>query len=194
MQAVIKLVVTRVHEAGSDFIDRTQLGYQLSTLEVLRSIRVPPTIEVVRASGCDTMNLALGDRLVVAVGDGVDLTVPRGTDPGYGVDNYNSAWYRVLSPDRVRLVHDRPGSLALRGSVSVEDVLRAVDGLPPTDVVPGSDNWLTGVVLIVAEGSSDSGPPHAAKTSTNRTVGHGIARIAARRVEGCPSLCEYSGH
>jgi hypothetical protein len=136
-QAVIEVVVTRVDEAEPALIDRNPIGYQLSTRRVLRGENVPKTIEVVRANGCDTMRLAIGERLIVAVVKGADLSIPRGGAPGYGVDNYNSAWYRLFEPDRLRLVRGSAWLPGLQGAASIEDVLRVADGLPATDAGSG---------------------------------------------------------
>jgi hypothetical protein len=132
-QAVIRAEVTRVDAAGPDLIDRNPIGYELTVRRVLLGRRVPRTVEVGRAAGCDSIRLALGEDVLVAVRQGVNIGTPRGADPGYGVDNYNSAWYRLLAGGRVTLVRGSAWFAGLQGSGTLQEVLQAAQGLPSTD-------------------------------------------------------------
>jgi len=138
-QAILEVLVSRVDAADADLLDRNPTGYQMTVTRTLRGRDVPTTFEVDRAAGCDTMNLSLGDRLIVVVSRGVDLHVPRGTDPGYGADNYNSAWYRMLGGDRINLVRDSAWVAGVPGRSTIEALVRATTGLPATDAVPMGD-------------------------------------------------------
>ena len=138
-QAILEVRVSRVDAAGADFIDRNPLGYQMTVTRTLRGHDVPATFEVVRAAGCDSMNLSLGDRLIVVVSGGVDLHVPRGRDPGYGADNYNSAWYRMLGGGRINLLRASAWVAGVPGRSTIEALVRATNGLPATDAAPARD-------------------------------------------------------
>lgn len=137
--------VSRVDAADAEFIDRNPLGYQMTVTRTLRGRDVPATFEVVRASGCDTMNLSRGERLLVVVSRGVDLRVPMGTEPGFGADNYNSAWYRMLGGGRIGLVPASAWVAGVPGRSTIEALIRATSGLPATDAVPVRD---AGVLLL----------------------------------------------
>ena len=137
-QAVLRVRVSRVDEAGPEWVDRNPLGYQMTVLKTLRAAGVPGTFEVARAAGCDTMRLTLGEQLVVAVGARADLRVPRGSDQGYGSDNYNSAWYAVQPGGTLSLV---PGSAWVDGlgrRTTVGALLLAANTLPSTDSAVGA--------------------------------------------------------
>jgi hypothetical protein len=149
-QAVLDVEVSRVDEAGPDFINRNPLGYQLSVRRTLRGHDIPATFEVVRANGCDSIKLTMGERLVVAVGQGADLRVPMGTEPGFGADNYNSAWYRRTANGTISLVRGSAWVAGIEGRSTVAELLAATASLPPTDSLAWERGAESGTAPVVA--------------------------------------------
>jgi hypothetical protein len=151
-QAVLEVEVSRVDEANAaDFINLNPLGYQLMVRRILRGRDIPATFEVVRAKGCDSVKLSMRERLIVAVGQGADLMVPKGTDPGYGADNYNSAWYRLLGGGHISLVRGSAWVAGISRHSTIAALEGATDGLPPTDVaVPERGSLAMGAAVILA--------------------------------------------
>lgn len=128
--------MTRVDAAGPELVNRDPLGDEMLVRRVLRGGNVPATFEVQRAGGCDTMKLALGDRLAAAIGSTWLLGPSPAPDwRSVGANNYNSVWYRVLPDGGLQLV---PGSSWLEDlakDTSIDALLRAVDRMPATDTV-----------------------------------------------------------
>ena len=150
-KALLEVEVSRVDVAGAEFINRNPLGYQLAVRRTLQGNDIPARFEMVRANGCDSMNLSLGDKLIVAVGESADLWVPRGTEPRFGADNYNSAWYRLLGGGRISLVRGSAWVSGVDRRSTIAALESATDGLPPTDVAGTERGSLAlGVAVILA--------------------------------------------
>jgi hypothetical protein len=135
-QAVLEVAVTRVDPAGPDLIDRNPMGYEMTVRRQLRGADSPLTFEVHRAGGCDTMNLGLGDRLVVAVGRSDGLAAPP-ADLLVPPDNYNSVWYHLRADGRLELAAGSSWIEVLPNDTTLAALLSAVDGMPSTDVADG---------------------------------------------------------
>jgi hypothetical protein len=132
-QALVRVRVVAVVPTDPDSLNQAPDGYRLAVVHVFGGADVPAYFNVGRAAGCDTINLKLGDQLVVAISSGANLHLPAGSDPGYGPDNYNSAWYELTAGSRLRLA---PGSAWVAGlgrNTTIAELLKAM-GLPPTDV------------------------------------------------------------
>jgi len=123
-------------------------------MSVRRSLRgedSPAKFEVHRADGCDTMNLGLGDRLVVVVGQGVGLG-----DPGspVGPDNYNSAWYHLRPDGRLELAAGSSWIEGLPSNTTLDALLASTDAMPSTDTADPLETsdvtgWPVGIALSV---------------------------------------------
>jgi hypothetical protein len=129
-EAVLEVEVTRVDAAGPDLVDRNPMGYEMTVRRELRAADSPPTFDVHRADGCDTMSLGLGDRLVVVIGQGVGL---GDAESPVGPDNYNSAWYHLRPDGGLELAAGSSWIEALPRTTTLEALLAATDGMPSTD-------------------------------------------------------------